>query len=232
MKKIFLFAAAVVAAMTVNAETLIFDADTVKAAGAWSNGKTWEMETFDVKLVDTKGKFQIDANNAYFGDATNYVKLESRLKTGGKTDTSKGENQIEIKTYASGKLYIAARTGSNSATDRNIIVSQSGSELINHILLESEAVKVKGMDKSDLEKETNVYPILSCDVAAGDIIITYPVNGVNIYAIAFGEGIEHPEAPQGIENAEVAEKAAKFFENGQLVIIKNGVKYNALGAKL
>ena len=34
-----------------------------------------------------------------------------------------------------------------------------------------------------------------------------------------------------ISNTEVENKAVKFFENGQLVIIKNGVKYNALGAQ-
>ena len=37
---------------------------------------------------------------------------------------------------------------------------------------------------------------------------------------------------QGIEDVKDAVKAVKFFENGQLVIIKNGVKYNALGAQL
>ena len=38
--------------------------------------------------------------------------------------------------------------------------------------------------------------------------------------------------PTAISNTAVESKAVKFFENGQLVIIKNGVKYNALGAKL
>ena len=37
---------------------------------------------------------------------------------------------------------------------------------------------------------------------------------------------------QGISNTAIEGKAVKFFENGQLVIIKNGVKYNALGAQL
>ncbi len=35
-----------------------------------------------------------------------------------------------------------------------------------------------------------------------------------------------------IDNTVMESKAVKFFENGQLVIIKNGVKYNALGAQL
>lgn len=38
--------------------------------------------------------------------------------------------------------------------------------------------------------------------------------------------------PTAISNTAVESKAVKFFENGQLVIIKNGVKYNALGVKL
>ena len=38
--------------------------------------------------------------------------------------------------------------------------------------------------------------------------------------------------PTAISNTAVESKAVKYFENGQLVIIKNGVKYNALGAQL
>ena len=38
--------------------------------------------------------------------------------------------------------------------------------------------------------------------------------------------------PTALSNTAVESKAVKFFENGQLMIIKNGVKYNALGAAL
>lgn len=38
--------------------------------------------------------------------------------------------------------------------------------------------------------------------------------------------------PSDISNTAAESKAVKFIENGQLVIIKNGVKYNALGAQL
>ena len=231
MKKFFFFAAAALAAMTVNAQTLIFDADTVKTAGSWSNGHTWEVgESFEVKLVDTKGKFQIDANNAYFGTAENHVKLQSRLKTGGKTAES-GENSIEITMYKSGKLNIAARTGSNSATDRNIIIKQNGNTLLDHVLLESEAIEVEGLDSKEPTKLTKIYPILSCDVTAGTVIISYPVNAINIYAIALGD-IEVTPASQGINNTNAAVKVEKFYRDGQLIIRKNGVEYNALGARL
>ena len=38
--------------------------------------------------------------------------------------------------------------------------------------------------------------------------------------------------PTAISNTAVESKSVKFIENGQVVIIKNGVKYNALGAQL
>ena len=38
--------------------------------------------------------------------------------------------------------------------------------------------------------------------------------------------------PTALSNTAVESKAVKFFDNGQLVILKNGVKYNALGAQL
>ena len=49
---------------------------------------------------------------------------------------------------------------------------------------------------------------------------------------------EAPEDPEpidpeeGIEDVKAGTKAIKVFENGQLVIIKNGIRYNALGAQL
>lgn len=39
-----------------------------------------------------------------------------------------------------------------------------------------------------------------------------------------------PSDPTALDNTNVEEKTVKFFENGQLVIIKNGVRYNAQGA--
>lgn len=41
-----------------------------------------------------------------------------------------------------------------------------------------------------------------------------------------------PNGSTAIDNAEMVEKAVKLIENGQLFIIKNGVKYNVLGAAI
>ena len=55
-------------------------------------------------------------------------------------------------------------------------------------------------------------------------------NGFRIAKIQLGA--YRGEAQQAISNVNAAAKAVKVVENGQLVIIKNGVKYNALGTAL
>lgn len=55
-------------------------------------------------------------------------------------------------------------------------------------------------------------------------------NGFRIAKIQIGA--YRGEAPQGIENNAVNGKAVKFFRDGQLIIRKNGVEFNAIGTKL
>ena len=44
------------------------------------------------------------------------------------------------------------------------------------------------------------------------------------------DGTMQKAVKDAIDNTTIAEKAVKIIENGQLVIIRNGVKYNAVGA--
>lgn len=57
-------------------------------------------------------------------------------------------------------------------------------------------------------------------------------NGFRIAKIQLGAYRGEAPEHQAISNVNAAAKAVKVVENGQLVIIKNGVKYNALGAQL
>ena len=80
--------------------------------------------------------------------------------------------------------------------------------------------------------------------AEGYIVMNCTVNGVEIHQSAPGAAITFtmPEEavtvnavfalPTAIDNTEEAVKTVKFFENGQLMIMKNGVKYNAQGARV
>lgn len=56
----------------------------------------------------------------------------------------------------------------------------------------------------------------------------------DIYEVGQGNYIVSytPDTSTEIDNATVAEKAVKMIENGQLVIIREGVKYNAQGVRL
>ena len=44
--------------------------------------------------------------------------------------------------------------------------------------------------------------------------------------------VEVPDGGQGINNTNAAVKVEKFYRDGQLIIRKNGVEYNALGTRL
>ena len=64
------------------------------------------------------------------------------------------------------------------------------------------------------------------EVEGEPITFTMPAEEVTI-AATFDTSF-----PTSIKNVEMSEKAVKFIENGQLIIMKNGVKYNAQGAEL
>lgn len=225
MKKFFFFAAAAIAALSMNAQQITFTEADMDIEDL--DGYVFNADGFKLTCTDEGGKMAVDANNCYFGDQLNQVKFEYRLKTGGKS-TSK--NALTLTIPAAGKLYIYARTGKNDAVDRNVVVTQFGSELLNHVMLESEAIEVAGLDSKEPEKMTKVYPILTCNVSAGEVAIAYPVGSINFYGFSLGA----PIAPtQGLE-AQVAEpvKAAKRIVDGQVVIEKDGRLFNLLGAEI
>ena len=107
-------------------------------------------------------------------------------------------------------------------------MTQNGTELVNKILLESEAVSVP-MTVDNETKDTKVFPVISVPVKQGDIAITYPVNSVNFY------GFELVKTGTGISsvNAAAAKKDGKTYNmagqevssSAKGIVIKNGKKY-------
>lgn len=166
----------------------------VASAGQTAKSFSSPNQKITLEITDTDGKLAVDGNNCWFGDEETQEKFTHRLKTGGK---SSSKNALSMTVAEAGTLKIYVRTGSNSATDRNLVLTQDGVELFNQVIQESDAIKVKGMDSSDPEKETNVYPIISVPVAAGTVAITYPTNSLNFYAFEFVAGGEDtPEIPE------------------------------------
>lgn len=222
MKKFFTLIAAVALAASVNAQVLKFDQTYAKG----SVPATFSADGLVLKVVDTDGKMAVDANSQYFGTAESYENFSYRLKSGGKSST---KNNLTLTVPSDGTLKVYARSGSSSAADCNIVLTQNGTELVNKILLESEAVSVPMTDDKGEKKSTKVFPVISVPVKQGDVAITYPVNSVNFY------GFELVKTSTGISsvNAAAAKKNGKTYNMaGQEVsssakglIIKNGKKY-------
>lgn len=221
MKKFFTLIAAVALAASVNAQVLKFDQTYAKG----SVPATFSADGLVLKVVDTDGKMAVDANSQYFGTAESYENFSYRLKSGGKSLT---KNNLTLTVPSDGTLKVYVRTGSFSATDRNVVLTQNGTELVNKILLESEAVSVP-MTVDNETKDTKVFPVISVPVKQGDVAITYPVNSVNFY------GFELVKTGTGISsvNAAAAKKDGKTYNmagheissSAKGIVIKNGKKY-------
>ena len=226
MKKIFTLIAVAAMALSANAQKITFgEADVTTAAGL--NGKTFSNEGLVLTLTDADSKMAVDANNAYFGTTEAYDKYTHRLKSGAKSGT---KSTMALTIPSAGTLKIYTRTGSNSATDRTLVITQSGTTLYNKVVQETDAAKLAGLDEADPTKETNIYPIIEVAVVAGTVEVNYPVGSMNFYGFKF--------VPEGVTDGIETVNAANFNANGVIynlagqkvgadfkgIVIKNGVK--------
>ena len=223
MKKIFFLAAAMLAAVTVSAQRIEFTE--VIAVDAFGTSKTFSNGDVELTIDNRYGKMQVDANKTKFGTSTaDMWQSTNRLKTGGMSSVTEGQ-ELGMTLYvpSAGVVKVYARSGSSSAT-RAIVLIQDGVEVLNHAFTDTEVV---------LEGEVKLFPIFTSEkVSAGEIDIQFGKvpegesgsnGGMYIYAIEFvSDG-------QGVHDAMVAPKAKKVMENGQMLIVRDGVKYNALG---
>ena len=251
MKKIFLFAAAAIAALSVNAAdkvwnfTALFNAENAPAFTV-GDGATPDALVADELYVYGNAKDKAWALD--FGQSPKYFvdffteedqdtdKKVARLKSGGTGSVSadKVKGAIAFKVAGTSFIQIAAVSSSGAAVRKMQILNAAGTELASFKFDGNIGKKVEGAIVTpafEYEYEggaTTIY-IVSAEAVEGDD--TYVAGGINYYKIA-ATNVASWSAQQGIENADVSVKAVKSFENGQLIVIKNGVRYNALGAKL
>ena len=222
MKKFFTLIAAVALAASVNAQTLSFDTE----YKAGSVPATFSANGLVLTVVDTDNKMSVDANSQYFGSADSYKKFDKRLKTGGKSLT---KNNLTLTLPSDGTLKVYVRTGKSSDTDRNVILTQDGTELVNKILLESEAVTVSMVGDDGKAKDTKVFPVISVAVKKGDVAITYPVNSVNFYGfelVGTTSGISDIQAPKSSKDGATFNLLGqKVANDAKGIVIKNGKKF-------
>ena len=149
----------------VTAEPFItFSASDVASAGTL-NGVTFAKGGLELTITDTAGKVSIDKNTSKFGTEDSNVTCDYRLKVGAK---SSDKNYLTLTIPQDGTLKVYARTSSNSATDRNMVITQNGEEIFNQIVQEADAVN-------------KIYPAYTAEVEAGTAVITYPTGALNFY---------------------------------------------------
>jgi len=244
MKKFFLFAAAVVAAMTINAQEPVvveladvanyidFQALSVSdpnmTAATVTSTTPYELANGSV----LKGFLKSDDSEAA---ATWNVK--SDYNTTMPTPAWDGVDSLTVGTMfrAASGITIELGAFTTSADGELVVYYQPNGDSERGVSISVYGTEVEGTNLTGVgTKINNIRPAYAGVITlpagsydAGDVIIKLVTNTSNI----FGVRIENLQG-EGVENVEAAAKAVKFFENGQLVILKNGVKYNALGVAL
>ena len=228
MKKIFFLAAAMWAAVTMNAQRIEFG-DAVVAAADFGTEKVFTNGEVELVATNVAKKMSIDANKTKFGTSfADSWQSTYRLKTGGASSVAEGK-ELGLRLYvpSAGVVKVYARSGGSSAI-RNFIMKQDETEVLNVMLSDEDAIT----DTDDKGESVKIFPIYTSEkVAEGYIDFEFGRDeankggGMYIYAFEFV-----PEEGQGIENTTTAFKAHKIVENGQIIIVRDGVRYNALGA--
>ena len=232
MKKFFLFAAAIATAMTMNAKVLDLTA-TGTAIGDWTVGEaTLNSDesnpeggkyVYDIKAEVASESYITAEPNVVFQIKNTSDKKKAFVVYPGKCYEFGGKNGILIikNTNPGDKIVLTAAAKGTTACD---FTDAAGTYPKNAVAVSSDlTLPAKGSEGAD--EQGYVWKEIEYTSLGGTVEIKEFKGGYRINKIQVG-------ASQGIDNTKAGQKAVKIFENGQLVIIKNGVKYNAIGVQL
>ena len=230
MKKFFLFAAAAIAALTVNAKVIEF-ANIVDKTDATTAQTTFEA-AFDVTNMTIAGKANSDGT-AYYAEltqtaaTTEWGVTTAKLKTDAQVYfdfKDNNANKVVMKYWAdyaqpNGKAVALVITGLKVGDNVTINLKDALNKevAIDGATVTSDNFANKAITLTSMGSEIRVY---SKNVA-GDSDAKWKLQSVEV-----------PGGSQGIDNTNAAVKVEKYYRDGQLVIRKNGVEYNVLGTQL
>lgn len=223
MKKIFFFAAAAIAALTVNAASFV---------GFDGRDGTLGTQIHDEGLIQDQVNITLNET-----DATAH-KYEIKITSGGECSFTMGgisfwysntnDGTVAYKTYGT---YIQP-----NGNKRKITIPTVAGEKVRIYSPEVFTVAAEGVKNASTvttvawgdEKEAYV----EIEASGSEIVLWSDDRSESYTAAKIKLGAVLPAEGQGFENAGAAAKVEKFYRDGQLIIRKNGVEYNALGAKL
>lgn len=227
MKKFFFFAAALVAAATINAETYDFatyatEADWVVTSATKNATESKEDKlVYDIQggveaVVSPKGaeNIQFTIKNGSDKKKAFNINLGNSFEFGGKNGIIKLSG---VQVGASIKLVVAAK-GSTAADFADATNAYPKGAIAISTDLTCPAKGSEGADEKGY-----VWKTLEYQASLSNVEIKEFSGGYRISSLTIG-------GTTAIDNTAVEAKAIKYMENGALVIVKNGVKYNALGA--
>lgn len=228
MKKIFSFAAVLFAAMTINAT--VYDFTTITSETDYTITKATKnaSESNESKIVyDIKGG---DVLEMYLNAVPNVkfsITNSSDKPKAFVVNLGEGNASIEF----GGKNGIITIT--NVAISENIIVTaaaKGGNEgiltIVDGAVGESE-VKFPKKDSEGADEKGYVWKDAEYMAIATTVTLKETGGGIRVTKIVVGD------TSSAVENIEgTTAKATKVIENGQIYILKNGVKYNVLGAQV
>ncbi len=232
MKKFFLFTAAIVAALTVNAKVIDLSAvgtsiDDWTVTEATLNGDNSDPDkgkyVYDIKAGVPSESFVKAEPDVVFQIKNGSDKAKAFVVYPGKCYEFGGKNGILIlkNTAAGDKILLTVAAKGGTAAN---FADESGAFPVNAVAVSADlTLPAKGSDGGD--EQGYVWRELEYTSLGGEVQIKEFAGGYRISKVIIGFG-------EGIDNVNTGVKTVKTFENGQLVIIKNGVRYNALGAQL
>lgn len=229
MKKLFFFAAAMVAAMSVNAA--VYDlcvVDTTSKATAQSSIEA----AFSFTNAYAEGN--LDSNGKPYCDVK---QKDSSTDWATTFMTLKADNNVKFifKDGNANKLVLKCYVGymqPNGGAVKLVVEGLKEGEKINIVTTQATpGVKVEGLKETevDLEKGDNVFTLKEGTFAMYSKNDGGTTTKWRVAKILTGEDAETSE---GVENVNASVKATKRFVNGQLVIVREGKMFNAVGAEL
>lgn len=211
------FVASAAITLTVTAKP-VFEQVVVTDHTTWDFTKTgattiqWKSGTTPAKDVDTVLLANVDGfnNDADFNSQALYFA---------------GEYPVRDGQFCQGP-YIAFKV--NAPGRVTVVFSNTGSKT------DARYVMINGVVNTEVgSKDSKAVTSAAIPVEPGEVVIqgafdNGDVQYLRIYSIAY----QRTGWPTAITNTEEDVKAVKLIENGKLIILKNGVKYDAQGARL
>ena len=235
MKKFFLFVAAVAAAMTANAVvydlagmnfaqadlTVVNGTITDNASKSYFEVKNTAGETVEMTIAQLPN-IKFSYKNSAVKTAFKVYYITEGVNDNGKIQMDGNQRDITITGVTPGEK-IVIWVNSKGSTGAQFVDGDKGTAFTGAVAVNPNAAGI-ATALPGKDNETEAYEI-ELQAIASTVVIRETVGGYILHKIQVG-------AAQGVENIFDGAKATKIVENGQLVIIKNGVRFNALGAQL